>query len=183
MSTSTGSDPSLELRYPIGKFQAPERLDAQNRVSWIEQIDLLPSKLRAAVEGLDDFQLDSSYRPGGWTVRQVVHHLPDSHINSYCRFRFALTEDSPAIKSYDESAWAKLPDARSAPVALSLSLLQALHGRWVALLRSMTDADFARTFQHPELGPFPLGKALALYAWHGDHHLAQINALRSREHW
>ncbi len=121
--------------------------------------------------------------PGGWTVRQVVHHLPDSHINSYCRFRLALTEDSPAIKGYNEARWAQLPDAASAPVEVSLALLESLHRRWVLLLRAMSPADFARTFQHSELGPVTLDRNLALYAWHGDHHVAHITSLRARESW
>jgi hypothetical protein len=142
-----------------------------------------PAKLRAAVAGLTDQQLDTPYRPGGWTVRQVVHHVPDSHMNSYMRFRLALTEEQPAIKGYDEAAWAKLPDAQSAPVEISLSLLDTLHRRWVMLLESLTPEQWKRTFLHSELGPVSLERNLALYAWHGKHHVAHITGLRERMGW
>ena len=139
--------------------------------------------MTAAVAGLDDRQLDTPYRPGGWTVRQVVHHYADSHANSYVRFRLALTEDAPVIKPYDEQRWAELPDAKSAPISVSLTLLSALHQRWVLLLRSLDDQTFARTFIHPELGEMRLDKTLGLYAWHCHHHVAHITNLRARQGW
>ena len=167
-----------DLRYPIGRYQAPETISAAQRSVWIEQIAQLPANLSKAVTGLTDAQLDTPYRPGGWTVRQVVHHLPDSHMNSYTRFRLALTEDSPLIKPYEEAAWAELSDARTAPIAPSLLLLDGLHARFVMLLRSLSEGDFARTFRHPELGAKRLDWTLGLYAWHSLHHVAQINRLK-----
>ena len=134
--------------------------------------------MRAALAGLSDSQLDTPYRPGGWTVRQVAHHVPDSHMNSYVRFRLALTEDEPVIKPYEESRWAELPDARGMPVEPSLVLLESLHARWVPLLRSLSAAEWKRSFRHPELGPVRLENNAALYAWHGRHHVAHITALR-----
>ena len=173
----------MDLRYPIGPFewQGPNTEDQRRR--FIDQIEETPAKLRAAVEGLSAGQLDTSYRPGGWTVRQVVHHLPDSHLNSYTRFKLALTEDEPAIKPYNEGAWAELPEARTAPIEISLALLESLHRRWVLMLRSRSASDFGRAFQHPELGRMTLDKTLALYAWHGRHHVAHITSLRERMGW
>jgi hypothetical protein len=172
-----------DLAYPIGKFVWGGPTDATGRSRRIDEIAAAPMALRAAVAGLADGQLDTPYRPGGWTVRQVVHHVPDSHMNAYVRFRLAVTEDTPTIKPYDEAAWAELADARTGPVATSLALLEALHARWVALLGSLADADWARTFRHPELGVVPLEKNLALYAWHGRHHVAHVTALRERMGW
>lgn len=172
-----------ELSYPIGKFQYDQPLTDEGRQACIRQIVEAPAKLRQAVAGLTDAQLDTPYRPNGWTVRQVVHHLPDSHLTSYGRFRLALTEDHPPVKAFAEDRWAELPDARSAPVEMSLTLLDALHQRWVLLLRSLTPEQLARTFQHSDLGPVPLHKNIALYAWHGRHHVAQITALRERMKW
>ena len=172
-----------DLRYPIGPFAYAGESTEEQRRAFIDRIEAAPARLRAAVDGLTPEQLDTPYRPGGWTVRQVVHHVPDSHINSYCRFRLALTEDSPSAKGYDEAAWAELFDSRTAPVEVSLALLEALHRRWVLLLRAMTPADFARTFLHSELGPVTLDRNLALYAWHGDHHVAHIASLRARMGW
>jgi uncharacterized damage-inducible protein DinB len=173
----------MDLSYPIGRFSyAGENTEAERR-ALIGRIQQAPARLRAAVAGLSPEQLDTPYRPGGWTVRQVVHHLPDSHMNSFCRFRLALTEDTPAIKGYDQQRWAELFDSRTAPVEDSLALLEALHRRWVVLLRSMTPADFARTFLHSEMGPVTLDRNLALYAWHGDHHVAHITSLRDRLGW
>lgn len=169
------------LRYPIGRFSPPVQITEGQRRGWIEQVASLPVDLRRAVADLNDAQLSQPYREGGWTVRQVVHHLADSHMNSYVRFRLALTEDAPLIKPYEEAAWAELEDAKSAPIDLSLALLESLHGRWVMLLRGMTAREFARTFRHPELGPLELDRALGLYAWHGRHHVAHIMELRSRE--
>jgi len=172
-----------DLRYPIGPFAYAGDSTEEQRRAFIDRIEAAPARLRAAVEGLTPEQLDTPYRPGGWTVRQVVHHVPDSHINSYCRFRLALTEDTPSAKGYDEAAWAELFDSRTAPVEVSLALLESLHRRWVLLLRAMTPADFARTFLHSELGPVTLDRNLALYAWHGDHHVAHITSLRARMGW
>jgi len=172
-----------DLKYPVGRYQPPATISASQRVAWIEQMAQLPTNLLKAVAGLNDAQLDTPYRPGGWTVRQVVHHFPDSHLNSYTRFRLALTEDSPLIKPYEEGLWAQLPDARTAPIAPSLTLLEGLHARFVLLLNSLSDADFARTFRHPELGEKRLDWTLGLYAWHSLHHTAHINNLRSREGW
>ncbi len=173
----------MDLRYPVGHYQAPEVISAPQRSLWIRQIEMLPSSLREIVSGWSDAQLDTPYRPAGWTVRQVVHHLPDSHLNSYTRFRLALTEDSPVIKPYDEAAWAELPDAKAAPIDSSLALLEGLHARWTALLRALGDAAFERTFQHPELGKIHLDWTLGLYDWHCRHHLAHITSLRARERW
>ena len=167
-----------KLKYPVGRYEPPDAaISADQRGTWIEQMAKLPANLTKAVAGLTEAQLDTPYRPGGWTVRQVVHHLPDSHLNSYTRFRLALTENSPVIKPYEESAWAELSDARSAPIAPSLALLEGLHGRFVLLLRSLSDADFAKTFRHPELGEKRLDWTLGLYAWHCLHHVAHINNL------
>lgn len=171
------------LAYPIGRFEAPAAIDRAAREVLVSQIAAAPGLLRKAVGGLDERQLETPYRPGGWTVRQVVHHLPDSHVNAYVRFKLALTEDEPTIRPYDEALWAKLPEASSGPVSLSLDLLDALHGRWVACLRALPAAAFERTFRHPELGVMSLDVQLALYAWHGRHHVAHITTLASREGW
>ncbi|MBV9407039.1 MAG: putative metal-dependent hydrolase [Acidobacteriaceae bacterium] len=171
------------LRYPVGRYRPPAPIHAEQREPWIRDIEALPHKLGAAVAGLSDAQLDTPYRAGGWTIRQVVHHLPDSHLNSYVRFRLAMTEDAPTIKTYDEAKWAELPDARTAPVELSLALLESLHARWAIFLRSLTDADFARTLRHPEWGQIRLDWTLGQYAWHCHHHVAHITGLRSRQGW
>ncbi|HMF74090.1 MAG TPA: bacillithiol transferase BstA [Bryobacteraceae bacterium] len=174
---------SVDLRYPIRRYEAPETITADQRNAWITELSNLPRDLKEAISGLSDAQLDTAYRPGGWSVRQVVHHLPDSHINCYVRFRLALTEPSPLIKPYEEAAWAELADAKTAPAAPSLALLDALHARWVFLLETLGDEDFARTFRHPELGDIKLDWTLGLYAWHSRHHLAQITGLRERSGW
>lgn len=171
------------LRYPIGRFAQPKDTGPERRVAWLAAIRETPARLAETVAGLDDAQLDTPYRPDGWTVRQVVHHLPDSHMNSYVRFRLALTEDVPTIRPYEEARWAELPDARTGPIAWSLDLLAALHQRWVSLLASLDDADYGRRFRHPEIGELTLGENLALYAWHGAHHVAHITRLRDRESW
>lgn len=171
------------LQYPVGKFRRPEKLNEEQRRAYIGTIAETPARLRAAVAGLTAAQLDTPYRPGGWTVRQVVHHMPDNHMNSYVRFRLALTENEPAIKPYDEALWAELADAKTAPIEPSLALLENLHQRWVALLRSLSSADWTRTFRHPEIGTMTLEQNLALYDWHGRHHVAHITALREREGW
>ncbi len=172
-----------QLKYPIGRYKAPVTISIDQRAAWIEEMAKLPDNLSKAVGGLTEAQLDTPYRPSGWTVRQVVHHLPDSHLNSYARFRLALTEDSPVIKPYEEAAWAELPDAKTAPIRPSLMLIEGLHARFVLLLKSMSEADFVKTFRHPELGEKRLDWTLGLYAWHCLHHVAQINNLRSREGW
>jgi len=176
-------DVAADLRFPIGRYQPVREISAQTRERWIRELEDLPGNLRNAIAGLSEVQLDTPYRPGGWTVRQVVHHLPDSHINSYCRFRLALTENTPGVKTYEESLWAELPDARHSPVEPSLLLLEGLHGRFTALLRSMTEVDFSRSFRHPELGEIRLDWTLGLYAWHSRHHVAHITQLRAREGW
>lgn len=174
---------TLDLRYPIGKFQRPVSLDDNQREGMIRDIAALPAQVRAAVAGLDDTKLDTPYREGGWTVRQVVHHLADSHINSYVRFKLALTEDVPPVKGYDEALWAELPEARKAPVEVSLALLEALHRRWVMMLELLPAEAFERQFRHSELGPVRLDANVALYSWHGKHHVAHITGLREREGW
>ena len=172
-----------DLRYPIGRFKFPDSVTAVERKEFIAAIEAAPDGLRHAVAGLDDEQLSAAYRPGGWTVRQLVHHVPDSHMNAYVRFRLALTEDEPVIKPYAEDRWAQLADATASPIGDSLDLLDSLHRRWAALLRSMSEIDFACTFRHPELGVVRLDRNLALYAWHGRHHIAHVTALRDRMGW
>jgi uncharacterized damage-inducible protein DinB len=173
-----------DLRYPVGKFTRPKSLTPKERADAIDAIVRAPAGIRAAVKGLSDKQLDTPYRPGGWTVRQVVHHVPDSHMNAYCRFKLGLTEDTPTIKPYDEARWAELPDGRSPLVDESLAMLEALHARWVVLLKNMKPADFARAINHPEWdAPMSLDTLLALYAWHGRHHTAHITELRKRNSW
>lgn len=173
----------MDLRYPIGEFKYEAPLTDTERQACLAIIEETPARMRAAVAGLNEEQLDTAYRPEGWTVRQVVHHVPESHLNSYIRFKLALTEDEPTIKPYYEDRWAKLDDARQAPIALSLDLLDALHGRWIWFLRSLKPEDFKCTFRHPELGIVSLDKNIALYAWHGPHHVAQITSLRERNGW
>lgn len=163
-----------DARYPIGPFEYPQAISPAEREEFLGRIASAPARLRAAVAGLNDRQLDTPYREGGWTVRQVVHHVPDSHMNSYIRFKLALTEDEPVIKPYDEAAWARLGDTASTPVEISLTLLECLHARWVTLMRGLTDAEWKRAMQHPENGLLRLEQVLALYAWHGDHHIAHI---------
>ena len=173
-----------DLRYPIGKFTYDGRMTSERRAECVARIAAAPGRLRAAVAGLDDAQLDTPYRPGGWTVRQVVHHVPDSHLNAYARIRLALTENTPTIKPYEEARWAELPDARTLPVDVSLALLDALHARWVALLQALGDADGGRQLRHPEHGRLmTIDELLALYAWHGEHHVAHVIGLRERMGW
>jgi hypothetical protein len=174
---------SDDLRFPIGKFSWPENISAAEREACISRIASTPARLRAALSGLSAEQLDTRYREGGWTLRQVAHHVPDSHMNSYVRFKLALTEDNPAIKPYDEAAWADLCDSVDTPVETSLLLLDCLHQRWVALLRGMSEAEWKKTFRHPALGPVSLEQNVALYAWHGDHHIAHVTSLRNRRAW
>jgi hypothetical protein len=172
-----------DLRYPVGRFRPPSDFSAGDRAQWIDAIAQTPAKLRAAVTDLDDAQLDTRYRPDGWTVRQLVHHVADSHMNAYVRSCLALTEQEPTIRPYDEGAWAELPFARSGPIAVSLDLLTALHGRWVPLLQGVQPADFERPYRHPVSGRTTLHGLVALYAWHGQHHVAHITRLRAREGW
>ncbi len=173
----------MDLRYPIGEFKFEAPLTDDGRQSCIAKIEETPARMSAAVQGLNEEQLDTAYRPEGWTVRQVVHHVPESHLHSYIRFKLAVTEDEPTIKPYFEDRWAELDDARQAPIALSLDLLDSLHRRWIWFLRSLKQKDFQRTFRHPELGLVSLDKNVALYAWHGQHHVAQITSLRERMGW
>jgi uncharacterized damage-inducible protein DinB len=171
-----------DLRYPVGRFRAPAVSDAKVRAEQIQTLRLLPERLSTAVAGLSDAQLDTPYREGGWTVRQVVHHFADSHANSYIRFKLALTEDCPTIKPYDEAAWARLPDSTLA-IEPSLVLITGLHQRFVGLLESMSEEDFERGFNHPERGPITLATNLAIYDWHSRHHTAHITSLRARKGW
>lgn len=180
MSTTTADD----LRYPVGRFTFDGDRSPAARRAHIDVIAALPAQLAAAVRDLTPAQLDTPYRPDGWTVRQVVHHVPDSHMNAYVRFKLALTETSPTIRPYEEALWAKLSDVRDVPVETSLALLEALHARWVGLLRGMSDADFERGYVHPEQGRLiPLDEALATYDWHSRHHLAHVTRLRERMGW
>jgi hypothetical protein len=174
---------TTDLRFPTGRFQAPASYTGASRVAAITAIAETPANLRRAVQGLSDEQLDTPYRPDGWTVRQLVHHVPDSHMNAYVRTRLALTEDNPTIKPYDEAKWAELHDARSLPVGVSLSMLDAIHQRWVVLLKSMTPVQYSRTLNHPERGPMTVDELVALYQWHGPHHGAHVTGLRDRMKW
>ncbi len=162
------------LRYPIGRFERPLALTPAERTAAVETLAQLPQQLRTAVAGLSEAQLDTRYRPGGWTFRQLVHHVADSHLNAYARMRLAIGEDWPTIKPYDEAVWAELADARTMPVEVSLALLEALHARWVYLLRTLGEEDWKRGYQHPESGPQSIEQVLALYEWHSRHHLAHI---------
>jgi hypothetical protein len=171
------------LRYPIGRYDWKRQVGLADISEAIDAIELLPQSMDFALDGLDEAQLDTPYRPGGWTVRQLVHHVADSHMHAYVRLKFALTESAPVIKPYSETAWAELADSRCEPASLSMSLIEALHRRWVGLLRSLTAPDFEKTFQHPELGPVSLDRHTSLYAWHGRHHAAHITTLRQRMNW
>src|SRR5690348_9530213 len=181
MSQAEGKQ--MDLQYPIGKFQPADKVSDQDRQAFIQKIEDAPASLWSAVTGLSEQQFDTPYREGGWTVRQVVHHLADSHMNAFIRFKLAMTEDQPTVKTYQQERWAELPDAKTAPVAVSLNLVDSVHKRFVALLRSMSAADFARTMDHPDQGIMSLDRYLSLYAWHGRHHVAHITALRDRMGW
>jgi uncharacterized damage-inducible protein DinB len=172
-----------DFQYPIGKFQPPEKFSDQDRQAFIQQIEEAPSSLWSVVTGLSEKQLDTPYREGGWTVRQVVHHVADSHMNAFVRFKLAMTEDQPTVKTYDQERWAELPDAKTVPVVVSLNLVDSVHKRFVTLLRSMSASDFTRTMNHPEQGVVNLDRYLSLYAWHGRHHVAHITRLRERMGW
>jgi hypothetical protein len=176
--------PGADLRYPVGSFQFDGDVSPGKREQRISEIAAAPGHLREAVAGLTPMQLDTPYRPGGWTVRQVVHHLPDSHLHAYTRIKLALTEEEPTIKPYEEARWAELPDARTGPIDPSLALLESLHQRWLLLLRQLRPSDFERRFRHPEHNRmFALDETIALYAWHGRHHVAHITSLRQRMGW
>jgi hypothetical protein len=164
-----------KLKYPVGPMpRRKEPLDVETRARYIDAIDRAPARFRSLAAGLSDAQLDTPYRPGGWTIRQVVHHVPDSHLNAYIRMKLAVTEDNPAIKTYEEARWAELPEARTGPVDMSLVLLEALHRRWVAFLRGLDAAGFAKTFMHPQWGRVTIDEALGMYEWHCRHHSAHI---------
>jgi uncharacterized damage-inducible protein DinB len=174
---------AADLRYPIGEFKADAAIAERRRRRHIQSLTEFPGRLREAVYGLSPEQLDTPYRPGGWTVRQVVHHLADSHMNSYIRMKLAVTEEQPTVKPYDEKRWAELEDARTAPLEFSLALVEALHKRWVMFLQSLQSSDFSRTFHHPESGIMSLDTALQYYEWHGRHHIGHITSLRQRMGW
>jgi DinB superfamily len=171
-----------DLRFPVGKFHRVDTLSDSERARMIGEVADAPANLRKAVKGLTDAQLDTPYRPGGWTIRQVTHHVPDSHMNAFVRIKLALTEDDPTIKTYEEALWANLADSKM-PVEPSLALLENLHTRWVALMKSFGEAVWKRRFVHPAMGPMSLEQTLALYSWHGRHHVAHITSLREREGW
>ncbi len=171
------------MRYPVGKFKPEASLSFAQREHLIGEIEEAPALLRNAVKGLSEAQLDTPYREGGWTVRQVAYHLADVDMNAFLRFKLALTEDEPTIKTYKQDRWAETIDAKSAPIELALKLVEAVHGRWVLLLRSMEAADFMCAFQHPERGRVTLEQNLALMAWHGRHHVGHITSLRERMGW
>jgi hypothetical protein len=172
-----------DLRYPVGKLTYDNDITPGKRTAWIRQIAETPAAMRSALRGLTDTQLDTPYRPGGWSLRQVAHHVPDSHMNAFIRFKLALTEDNPTIKPYNEAEWAKLADVKLTPIETSLVILDAVHRRWVVLLEALQPEDFARPLTHPENGPMTIDTLLQMYAWHGRHHVAHITSLRGREHW
>ena len=172
-----------DFRYPVGKFERRDALTSDERTKMIAEIAETPARMRKAIAGLTDSQLDTPYREGGWTVRQVVHHVPDSHVNAYTRFKLALTEEQPTIRPYDEAKWAELSDSRDTPVETSLTLLESLHDRWTRLLRAITPDDYRRTLNHPDSGVMSLDAVLSLYEWHGRHHVAHITSLRERMGW
>jgi len=172
-----------DLRYPTGTWTRVVNLDAAGRAAMIASIAEVPAALAAAVAGLDEAKLDTPYRPDGWTPRQIVHHLADSHMNAFVRFKLGVTEDTPTIRPYDQKTWAETVDVRQAPVALSLSIIEGMHARWVRLLESLDESAFGRMIAHPENGPMSLGDLLQLYAWHGRHHTTQITRLRERMGW
>jgi hypothetical protein len=180
MSLTSDTD---KLRFPVGEFAIDPVITPEKRRAWMTAITELPVQLHAALDGLNETQLDTRYRTDGWTLRQVVHHLADAHLNGFVRFKLALTEDNPPIKTYEETLWAETRDGREAPVELSLRLLEALHARWGILLGSLAESDFKRSFNHPDRGIMTIDKALQLYAWHGLHHTAHITGLRARQGW
>jgi uncharacterized damage-inducible protein DinB len=180
LSPMTSTTETPDLRYPIGRRVPPTSFTAESRAAALKIITETPANLRRAVAGLTDAQLDTPYRPGGWTVRQLVHHVADSHMNAYIRTRLALTEDNPPIKPYDETKWAELPDAKTMPIDGSLAIIEALHARWVHLLTTLSVEQFNRTMFHPEHGKITIDSLVAIYAWHGPHHTAHVTELRKR---
>ncbi|MDG3583829.1 YfiT family bacillithiol transferase [Galbibacter pacificus] len=173
-----------KLKYPIGKFTIPDNITSKDIQKWIKTIEFFPDKLESLVEDFDDLQLDTPYRPGGWTVRQVIHHLADSHINSYVRFKWTLTEEKPTIKAYHEDRWALLDDGAHADIDLSLSLIESLHKRWAYMLKDLTAKQLNRTFIHPESkAEISLKQLIGIYDWHCRHHFAHIKELAKREDW
>lgn len=182
MRLNSGND-MIDLRYPVGKFVHEGPSTEEQKKKHLDDIAQTPQNLRSALKGLSEKQLDTPYREGGWTLRQVAHHVPDSHLNAYTRFKLALTEEDPTIKPYAEDRWAQLADTATTPVEVSLTLLDSLHTRWVDLLRSLKPEDWKRTFRHPEMGQVSLEKSLALYSWHGRHHVAHVTSLRERNGW
>ena len=181
MTASPRAEP--DLRYPTGRVELKTSLSSDERRAAIDALESAPGNLRRAVSGLSDSQLDTPYRPGGWTVRQVVHHVADSHLNAYTRFRLAITEENPTIKPYDEARWAELEDARTMPIEVSLTLIERMHERLVTLLRRMPGESFTRTVDHPENGSMTMDSLLSMYSWHGRHHTAHITSLRDRMQW
>lgn len=173
----------MDIRYPVGKFAWPEKVTEDDRRKYIASIEETPAKLRKSVAGLTEAQLDTPYREGGWTVRQVAHHLADSHMHAYIRLKMALTEKEPTVKPYDEKVWAELPDARTQPVETSVALVESLHRRMVAALKAMKPGDFQRTLHHPEHGTLVLENYISMYAWHGRHHVGHVTGLRERMGW
>lgn len=183
MTTNTPTQPSSDPRYPVGRFNKPQTIDADAIEDALKTLQELPQQLRNAVDDMNDAQLATPYREGGWTVRQCVHHVADSHMNAYIRMKLALTEDAPVIKTYEEALWAELSDGKNAPIEWSLRLLEALHARWVTMLSSLNDEQWQRTFAHPEHGPLNLQTAVLMYDWHSRHHLAHITSLRQAKGW
>lgn len=185
-ASSTGASLTPEeraLRFPIGTAPRGDRFSPEERAAHIDRIAAMPSALKKVVAGLSDDQLDTRYRPGGWSVRQLVHHIADSHMNAFIRVKLALTEDAPTIKPYDQDAWVRMADIDAVPPSVSVGIVDGVHARFVAVLRAMTPDDFSRTLLHPENGPMTIDRLVGIYAWHGDHHVAHIRALRARESW
>ncbi|NVK52585.1 MAG: putative metal-dependent hydrolase [Flavobacteriaceae bacterium] len=173
-----------QLKYPIGKVQLPTEITKENIQNWIQTIEYFPKKIEALVRNLSDEQLETPYRKGGWTIRQTVHHCGDSHVNSYIRFKWTLTENQPTIKPYFEERWAEIFDTKNAPIALAINFIYAVHAKWVYLLKGLTDDDLNKTFIHPESGDtVSLKKNIAIYAWHCNHHYAHIENLLKRKNW
>ena len=173
---------AADLSYPVGRLDAKAPITAELRQAAIDAIAACPARMRDAVAGLSDAQLDTPYRPGGWTVRQLVHHVADSHMNGYIRLKLALTEEKPTIKPYEQDRWATLPDSRL-PIGTSLAILDAVHERWMVLWRSLQPEDYERPFVHPEMGPLTVDQHLQIYGWHSRHHVAHVTRLRERERW
>jgi len=172
-----------KLKYPIDRYQVEDNIDKSSIENWITEIESLPQRLSEAVKGLSEKQLQTPYRPDGWTVQQVVHHIADSHMNAYIRFKLALTENNPLIKPYDEKLWAELPDSNLTDINVSLELINALHKRWTTLLRQLDEKELNKEFLHPESGMKKLKESISHYAWHGNHHLAHITSLKQRMNW